>query len=93
MFYELRKYDVMPGKREALVDRFGSFTTKRWPDYGIRLVGFWTPEVGPRNNQVIYMFAWESFEERMTRFPAWQADPDGRRCGKRPSGMARLCSA
>jgi NIPSNAP len=76
MFYELRKYDVMPGKLPALLDRFGSFTTKRWPDYGIRLVGFWTPDVGAVNNQLIYMFAWESFEERMTRFPAWQADPE-----------------
>ena len=76
MFYELRKYDVIPGKQAALVDRFGSFTTKKWPEYGIRLVGFWTPEVGPSNNQVIYMFAWESFEERMTRFPTWQADPE-----------------
>ena len=76
MLYELRKYDVMPGKLPALVDRFGSFTTKRWPDYGIRLVGFWTPEVGQNNNQVVYMFAWESFEERQTRFPAWQADPE-----------------
>lgn len=76
MFYELRKYDVMPGKLPALVDRFGSFTTKKWPTYGVRLVGFWTPDLGSINNQVIYMFAWESFEERMTRFPAWQADPE-----------------
>jgi len=76
MLYELRKYDVMPGKLPALLDRFGSFTTKKWPTYGVQLVGFWTPDVGAFNNQLIYILAWESFEERMTRFPAWQADPE-----------------
>lgn len=76
MLYELRKYDVMPGKVPALLDRFGSFTTKKWPEFGIRLVGFWTPDVGGNNHQVIYMFAWESLEERSKKFPAWQASPE-----------------
>jgi len=76
MFYELRKYDVMPGKLPALLDRFGSFTTKKWPEYGVRLVGFWTPEMGGVNNQVIYILAWESFEERLKNFGTWQADPE-----------------
>lgn len=76
MYYELRKYDVMPGKQPALLDRFGSFTTKKWPEYGVRLVGFWTPDVGAHNNQVIYILAWESFEERTKNFGAWQADPE-----------------
>ncbi len=76
MLYELRKYEVMPGKVPALLDRFGSFTTKKWPEYGIRLVGFWTPDMGGHNHQVIYMFAWESLEERQKKFPAWQADPE-----------------
>jgi len=29
MLYELRKYEVMPGKRPALLDRFGSFTVHK----------------------------------------------------------------
>lgn len=76
MLYELRKYDVMPGKRPALLDRFATFTTSKWKDYGIRLVGFWTPEIGARSDQIIYILGWESFEERMRKFPAWQADPE-----------------
>ena len=76
MLYELRKYEVMPGKQPALLDRFGSFTVPKWKDYGIRLVGFWTPDVGAHSNQVIYIWGWESFEERMKRLPAWQADPE-----------------
>ena len=37
MYYELRKYDVMPGKLPPLLERFGSFTTKKWPEYGVRV--------------------------------------------------------
>ena len=76
MLYELRKYDVAPGKRPALLDRFGSFTVHKWKDYGFRLIGFWTPDVGGLNNQVIYIWGWESFEERMEKFSAWRADPE-----------------
>ncbi len=76
MLYELRKYDVMAGKLPALLDRFDTFTTRKWPEYGIRLVGFWTPDVGSYSNQLIYMFGWESFEERQTKFTTWQASPE-----------------
>ena len=76
MLYELRKYEVMPGKLPALVDRFGSFTVEKWKQHGLRLIGFWTPEIGPINNQVIYIWGWESFEERQRVLPAWQSDPE-----------------
>ena len=75
MLYELRKYDLMPGKQPALLDRFATFTTKKWLEYGIRLTGFWTTEMGI-SNQLVYVLAWESFEERFTKFPAWQASPE-----------------
>lgn len=76
MLYELRTYDVVPGKQPALLDRFGSFTVQRWPDYGIRLVGFWTPDMGVTNNQIKYMWAWESFEERSQKLGAWQSSAE-----------------
>ena len=76
MYYELRKYDVMAGKQPALLDRFGSFTTLKWPEFGVRLVGFWTPDVGAHSNQIIYILAWESYEERVKNFGAWQATPE-----------------
>ena len=76
MLYELRKYDVMPGKMPAILNRFGTFTTVRWKDYGVRLIGFWTPDVGGHNHQLVYILGWESFEERTKNFGAWQADPE-----------------
>jgi hypothetical protein len=76
MLYELRKYEVMPGKVPALLDRFATFTTRKWKEYGVRLVGFWAPDVGGHNHQVIYILGWESLEERTKNFGAWQASPE-----------------
>ena len=76
VLYELRKYEVMPGRLPRLLDRFGSFTVKKWAEHGFRLIGFWTPDVGGHNHQLIYMWAWESFEERTTKFNAWRANPE-----------------
>ena len=76
MFYEMRRYDIVPGKQAALLDRFGTFTVPNWQQRGFRVVGFWTPELGASSNHLIYMLGWESFEERVQKFSAWQADPE-----------------
>ena len=76
MLYELRKYDVMPGKMPALLDRFGGFTVGKWKEYGFHLVGFWTPHFGGANNQLVYIWGWESVEERMKKMPEWRNSPE-----------------
>lgn len=76
MLYELRQYDVAAGKLPALLNRFGSFTVHKWKDYGFNLVGFWTPAVAEKSNQVTYIWGWESFEERTAKNKAWRADPE-----------------
>src|SRR5256886_3789524 len=76
MLYELRRYDVAPTKLPALLDRFGSFTVHKWKEYGFRLIGFWTPLVGEKSNQIVYMWGWESLEERAKKNAAWRADPE-----------------
>lgn len=75
MLYELRRYDVAAGKLPALLERFGNFTVQKWKQYGFRLVGFWTPVLGEKSNQVVYMWAWESYEERVQKNALWRADP------------------
>ncbi len=81
MLYELRRYDVAASKLPALVDRFGSFTVHKWKEYGFRLIGFWTPIVSEKSNQVVYIWGWESYEERTKKNAAWRADPGS---GRRP---------
>ena len=75
MIYELRVYDVVPGKLPALLDRFQNFTTKSWPKYGLKLVGFWTDEVGA-TNRLTYILAFEDMAQRDQAWAAWRADPD-----------------
>jgi hypothetical protein len=74
MLYELRRYDVAPTKLPALLERFGGFTVDKWKQYGFRLIGFWTPLLGEKSNQVVYIWAWESYEERTKKMAAWRAD-------------------
>ena len=76
MLYELRRYDVAATKLPALIDRFGSFTVHKWKEYGFRLMGIWTPVVGEKSNQVVYIWGWESYEERTKKNAAWRADPE-----------------
>jgi len=75
MIYELRVYDVVPGKLPALLDRFQNFTTKGWPKYDLKLVGFWTDEVGA-SNRLTYILAFEDMAQRDKAWAAWRADPD-----------------
>ena len=60
----------------ALIDRFGSFTVHKWKEYGFRLIGFWTPVVSEKSNQIVYIWGWESYEERTKKNAAWRADPE-----------------
>ncbi len=46
MFYELRVYEVIPGKLPALNNRFATATLRFFETYGISAVGFWTDEIG-----------------------------------------------
>jgi len=69
----------MPGKLPALVHRFGSFTLGCFQRHGFRQVGYWTPFMGGHNHQLVYMLAWESYEERTRRFDEFRADPERQR--------------
>ncbi|MFN0072693.1 MAG: NIPSNAP family protein [Chloroflexota bacterium] len=75
MLYELRRYEVTPGKMPALLERFADFTVPKWGGVGFRLVGFWTPDIGGPSNELTYMLGWESLEERSQKFETWHAAP------------------
>ncbi|MCL4369368.1 MAG: NIPSNAP family protein [Chloroflexi bacterium] len=74
MLYELRTYEMVPGKMPDINNRFANVTTKLFEKHGIRVVGFWTPLVGT-SNQLIYMLAWDSLAEREKKWDAFQSDP------------------
>jgi hypothetical protein len=75
MIYELRIYEVVPGRLPDLNRRFETITTKIWDRMGIKQAGFWTADVGT-SNELIYLLAWESLAEREEKWTKFQADPE-----------------
>ena len=75
MIYELRIYEVIPGKLPALHDRFANVATGYFRKYGIKVVGFWTDEVGT-SNRLIYMLGFENMAARDTAWAAFRSDKE-----------------
>jgi len=49
-FYELRVYTALPGKRDALAERFASRTAAIFARHGITNVGYWIPQESNPNS-------------------------------------------
>src|SRR5665213_2424100 len=68
--FELRTYHVVPGKFDALQDRFRNHTLALFDKHGITLVGFWIPldSDGRPTDQLVYLLA---FDDRGAADRAW----------------------
>jgi NIPSNAP len=81
-FYELRVYTALPGKRDALAERFASRTAAIFARHGITNVGYWIPqesdpELGiTAENTFIYIRGYPSKAERDKRLAARAEDPE-----------------
>ena len=76
MIHELRIYRCVPGKLPNLLARFENTTLVLWERHGIRPAGFWTTLIGPSNQELTYLLAWESLAEREEKWTAFQSDPE-----------------
>ena len=75
MIYELRVYEAAPGKLPALNERFANHTLGFFEKHGIKVVGFWTEDIGT-SNKLTYMLGFESLADRETRWEAFARDAD-----------------
>lgn len=75
MIYELRIYDVIPGKFAALSHRFAHTTLQVFERHGIKVVGFWTDVIGV-NNRLTYLVAFDDLEARDRIWRATLSDPE-----------------
>jgi hypothetical protein len=81
-FFELRVYTALPGKRDALAERFASNTAAIFARHGITNVGYWIPlqsdpELGiSAENTLIYLLGYPSKVERDKRRTAMTDDPE-----------------
>lgn len=76
MLHELRTYSAMPGRLPDLHRRFAEITMGFFAKHGIRVVGFWTSELGGSSDQLLYLLAWESLAEREQKWSAFIADQE-----------------
>ncbi|KAG4432262.1 hypothetical protein IFR05_012268 [Cadophora sp. M221] len=76
MLYELRVYTTFTGQLPNLLKKLETKTFPLWEKHGIKQVGFWTTLIGPDNNVLHYMLAWESMAEREQKWNAFQSDPE-----------------
>ena len=72
---ELRIYDAVPGKLQALHDRFANHTTGFFKKYDIDVIGYWTDEIGV-SNRLTYLVGHESLAKREENWRAFSADQD-----------------
>jgi hypothetical protein len=75
MIYELRIYDVTPGKLQTLNDRFANTTVRIFEKHGIKVVGFWTDVVGV-SNRVTYIVAFDDMAHRDAAWRETLSDPE-----------------
>jgi hypothetical protein len=75
LIYELRIYEVVPGRMPALHNRFANITSKLFDKHGIRVVGYWTDMFG-HNDRLSYIVAWENLADREKRWGAFSTDPE-----------------
>ena len=78
MLYELRIYEVVPGKLEAMKARFVNHAIPLWKKHGIKLVGFWEPLVGT-SNQLVYILEFHDMGHREKVWQAFMDDPEWRK--------------
>jgi hypothetical protein len=76
MIYEMRVYHAVPGKLPAVLSRFQNHALRIWDRFGIRQVGFWTTVVGESSNDLTYLLAWESLDERERKWNGFMTDPE-----------------
>ena len=75
MLYELRVYEVTPGKMLAIHARFENHVMKYFEKHGIKVIGFWTTLVGESSNEISYILAFENMADREKRWSAFASDP------------------
>ena len=75
LFYELRIYDIKPGRLGDFVTRFGKTSGQigAYKRSGIDLVGCWTDDIGT-SNRFTYMLKWKDNDDKETNWKTFVSD-------------------
>ena len=78
MIYELRSYEVVPGRMPAMHARFQNHTLGFFRRHGIEVVGFWEAIIGT-SNVLHYVVRFDDLAHRERAWAAFGADPEWHR--------------
>ncbi len=77
MIYELRTYQVVPGKMKELNNRFANMTIHLFEKHGMKVVGFWETAIGEATTtELIYMLVFEDLGHYQRAWDAFITDPE-----------------
>ena len=76
MIYEMRSYEVVPGRMPAMNARFQNHTVGLFEKHGIKVVGFWKTAIGRQNFELVYILEYKDANDRMEKWEAFMKDPD-----------------
>jgi len=76
MIYEWRVYEIVPGKRKALNERFARHTMRLFQKHGIKAVGMWESKIGGATNTLYYMLAFEDLIHLEQAWKDFREDPE-----------------
>ena len=76
MIYEIRVYEAVDGKADAMKARFKNEVVKRFPAHGIELLGVFESEA--EQSRLTYLTRFRSEEDRSKAWAAFGADSDWR---------------
>lgn len=75
MLYELRMYEIMPGRMAEIDARFREHTTMFFARHGVEVVGFWHEMVGS-SDRLVYITVFDDMADREQKWGAFISDPD-----------------
>lgn len=75
MLYELREYDVAPGRLPALNERFANIALRYFEKHGIEPIGFWTDVVGT-SGRLTYLVRYRDMAHREEAWSAFAGDQE-----------------
>lgn len=75
MLYEMRVYDVTPGKMEAIIERFDKHVVALFNKHGMTIRHFWV-DADDANNRLYYVVEHSDMETRNAHYERFRADPE-----------------
>ncbi len=74
-YFEMRIYYCLPGRLDALIDRFQTNTTRIFEKHGMENIGYWLPVTNDKN-ALYYILAYPSKEAREKSWADFRVDPE-----------------